>query len=131
MIVAAASNARCVDRAFSIIRAVLGYDTALPDGWDKNVENRDPSNVISRGAQAFSKHQVLVWCLKENWAKCVERGHVEYMGERITSGKEWDDYLFAFVYGIEEEEYGHMVVGWPTAFGQMEISFVLAVNQKT
>lgn len=131
MIVAAASNARCVDRAFSTIRAVLGYDTALPDGWDKNIGNRDPSNLISRSVQAFPKHQVLVWCLEKNWDKCGEREHVEYMGEHITSGEEWDNYLFAFAYGIEEEGCGHMVVGWPTAFGQMEISFVLAVNQKT
>jgi len=129
MKIAASSNNRCVDRAFSVLRCVLGYDTPLPDGWDDNTENRDANNMIGRSALAFPDNEVLVWCQESIWESEHRPPEITYRGEWLDACDKWDKYLFAFVYGKRDERVvGHMVTGWPVAYGDMQISFVVAVK---
>lgn len=127
MKISASSNGRCVDRAVSTMRAALGYDTALPEGWDNNVENRHNHHVITLFHRAFPDREVLVWCSEESWNQSEQL--LNWMGGSITSGEKWDDYLFAFAYETnKEKKKSHMVLGWPSGDENLRVGIALAVK---
>jgi hypothetical protein len=121
--IAATSDGRCVERAISTMRAALGYETGLPDDWP-NLPHKSVPTVIGLCDLAFPDREVLVWCNKKrHWRPGVNS---LYQGEAINRGPQWDGYLFAFVY--EGSDYAHMVVGWPTAYGDMKITLAVGVR---
>ena len=116
----------CVDRAISTMRAALGYNTALPEGW--NPKSRNTADVIRLAGMSFPGREVKVWCTEENWNKIERAENMIYEGAHLTPGKWCNSYLFGFVYGPPDGDIGHMVVGWPIAYGDMQMSLTIGVK---
>jgi len=117
-------NGECVERAVFTMRAALGYNTAAPRGWNPGA--RCTADVVSLVGNSFPDRIVKAWCTKECWENATPTKNMVYSGTEIINGKWSNDYLFAFVYGTETE--GHMVIGWPSAYGDMKLSLTIGVR---
>lgn len=123
MKIAAQTGNNCVARAFSTMRAVLGYDTPLPEGYVPNgpVRNVD---LCALAMRFFPENEVRVWC-EEKYVEGVEG--IMWMGCGPIGI--FDDHIMAFTYYTNKaESMTHMVVGYPTLFGHMKVHFCLAVK---
>jgi len=116
----------CVERAISTMRAALGYDTALPEGW--NPKSREADDVIRLASMSFPGREVKVWCIEEDWNKIERVENMVYEGVYLTSGEWCNSYLFGFVYGPPDGGIGHMVVGWPIAYDGIQVSLTIGVK---
>jgi hypothetical protein len=125
MKIADAFGGRCADRAISTMRAALGYDIGLPDGWPLN-SSPGVDEIVTALPMAFPGREVKVWCLLKNWEAADIDGDILYCGTSLQWEKECDTYLFAFTYGRGDA--GHMVVGFPSVYGDMELSLAIAVR---
>ncbi len=114
---------KCVERAISTIRMALGYTQGLPDNYPSFEEKR-PYHVIELFDLCFSDRDIKVWTTEEFWK--LSKSNSTYMGTNWEIHKKWDKYLFAFAY--ENKTNGHMVVGWPSVYGDMCVSLVIAVK---
>ncbi len=123
--IAAMHKDKCVERSISTMRAALGYNNPLPPDWNSNTEKREVYQVINLINKSFPGREIRIWCTDENWKKS-DAPNCEFAGQSITCGEWGNEYIFGFTYHGPDR--GHMVVGWPTAFGDMEICLTVAVR---
>ena len=126
MSIASGNNGRCVDRAISTVKAILGLrmetELATPDNGI-----RDNKWVALQFAREFSDRAVKVWC--EPLGIDLP-ANVTYAGEWYYGVTDDEHWAVAFVYGDkgdEDDAPRHMVVGLPGLGYDMKISFVVAV----
>jgi len=115
-------DGKCVERAISTMRMALGYEQGLPDNYAP--KGKRPHNVIELFDLSFSDRDRKVWTSNEFWD--LADSDSTYMETYWEPAMEWNDYLFAFAY--EHKDGGHMVVGWPSVYGDMKVSLVVAVK---
>lgn len=102
------SGGRCVQRAISVARMALGYETPLPTNYKvpKIVTVKSCVHVV---AKSFQDRVVRLWSprdLRQRYPR-----NIQLMGEGFPGGQ--DDVLALTIYACDEEEEYHMVVGEP------------------
>ena len=113
MKIARQTGDNCVARAFSTMRAVLEYDTPLPEGYTPNGPVQD-TDMCATAVRFFPDRPVLVWCL-EKFVDGVE--NIQWMGDFCDDVL--DDYIVAFTYYTNKRHrVAHMVVGHPQMYGR-------------
>ena len=119
---------KCLDRAVSTMRAALGYETGLPDNWPLHpIDDREIPNAIEMIDSSFDGREILMWCTEENWDKVSKRVcNAKYQGCFASATEDSNLYLYAFTY--HGDSIGHIVVGWPVAYGDMSIGMMVAVK---
>lgn len=117
---------KCVDRAISTMRLALGYKSGLPkNNWSEiTTSDRDVTTVIEMLDISFPGREIKTWCTNENWEK-AKTENTNFMGRSAICNRESNSYLFAFSYHGDTN--GHMVVGWPVAYGEKEIGLIVGV----
>ena len=120
------SESKCVDRAVSTMRLALGYNSGLPDNWPLYpVGTRGVPQLIEMLDHSFPGREIIVYCHRENWDKTSVE-NIDYGGTLAECTNECNKYLHAFTY--DGDGIGHMVVGWPVAYGDMSISMLVSVK---
>lgn len=125
MSIYASSNKHCVERGISTMRLALGYETGLPKGWPIDIIKRN-KQVIQLCGLAFPDRQVLGWWEYENNYKIPQ--NVLHKGRDWKSRPDMDNYLSAFTYGENGNDFVHFVVGEPVWHGNIQINIIIAVS---
>lgn len=130
--IAQASDNNCCARAISVMRLALGYEEGLPLGWDTLIKDKYVHELISALGDCFPDRNIIVACSRETAHKASFSDRVQRIGDGDLSGGrvELDRHLFAFVYGITDDD-SHIVIGTP-GFLELpdgfEIALVFAVS---
>lgn len=123
MTIAQASNDNCVIRALSTMRLALGYTRSIPKNVDTEIGSKTAAWIAKNATHWFPDHTVYAWHKQR-----VDGTDYNYMGSVYGHEFDTDNHLIAFAYENPETGKGHMVIGTPYTFGNMLLSFVLAVS---
>lgn len=120
-------NNNCVIHALSVMRLALGYDGIVPESMPRGGVR--PSVIINHLHDVFPDHDVFVFCKADDQSP-IQRG-IYYCGtEYRPYFEECGNYLIAFGYEQRDGPGGHMVIGAPITYGQLEISIIIAVMKE-
>ena len=125
MDIASGLNNRCVDRAISTCRIVLGMDGKLPV---EIPEPRKVETVIEYIGKCFPHNEIFVWCESSQFINA--ESNVHYCGDVLYFN--FDDTKYLSMYVMKKEDSGHMVIGLP-AVGYCDIVMTIMIDtqQKT
>jgi hypothetical protein len=119
----------CVAVAVSTMRCVLGYRTALPNGFSKDTfdDGMKTEDLARNASKLFPKHRVSVWCAKE-----LSDGVDGYMGSHWEGEGFKGNYITMFDYRSRTDQrcngHSHMVVGHPTIYDGMSTTIIVRVE---
>lgn len=120
-------ESKCVDRAISTMRMALGYENGLPYKFPFgiSIEGRAIPQVITMFDRSFPEREICIWCSVAEWELAIV-SNSKYMGTFAKCSDVCNLYLYAFTYHGGGK--GHIVVGWPVAYGDMSIGLIVGVK---
>ena len=117
-------DSKCVARAVSTIRMLLGYRTALPRNFP-SPEYMSTRNIARNVLSWFPKHTVNFWCDKE-----PGMGIKGWQGSWMPPDAITENHVMMFDYYLDGSSDSHMVVGSPAFYGDMTTSMIVRVSLK-
>jgi len=128
MLIAQQSGENCVARGLSTMRAVLGYDTPIPEGYVLHGAMQ-PFEVINEVPLWFPDHNPIVYASKNEGELAGNPAH--FAGDTLKlSESDADTMLIGFSYYLEGRHDGHFVIGAPTLYGDMRVAFTVCVEME-